>query len=160
VPTARARRTIAASPDELWELISDPYHLPRWWPRVERVENVAVGGFTQVMRSSRGRTVRADFDVIAVDPAAHTLSWAQRVENTPFGRVLSSSETHFSLAPSDTAGRTEVVVEISQTLSSSTGLGHYVGLKRFRPGLGGFLVRRAAAATLGEALDGLERIYG
>jgi uncharacterized protein YndB with AHSA1/START domain len=26
--------------DEVWNLISDPYNLPRWWPRTSRVESV------------------------------------------------------------------------------------------------------------------------
>ena len=38
MPTTRRTRTIAAPPDELWSTIADPYHLPRWWPRVDRVE--------------------------------------------------------------------------------------------------------------------------
>jgi len=34
------KRTIAAPVAEVWRLVSDPYNLPRWWPRVGRVENV------------------------------------------------------------------------------------------------------------------------
>ncbi len=42
MPTAQRSRTIAASPQELWDVVGDPHHLPRWWPRVSRVESVTV----------------------------------------------------------------------------------------------------------------------
>ena len=44
--------------------------------------------------------------------------------------------------------RTSVTIELRQKLSG------------FFPRFGGFMVRRAAAATLDEALDGLERVSG
>jgi len=34
------RRTVEAPVPEVWKLVSDPYALPRWWPRVSRVEDV------------------------------------------------------------------------------------------------------------------------
>ena len=43
MPTARRSRTIAAPAQELWDVIRDPHHLPRWWPRVTRVEDVEEG---------------------------------------------------------------------------------------------------------------------
>src|SRR3954454_18317648 len=33
-------RTVEAPPSEVWKLVSDPYNLPRWWPRTARVKNV------------------------------------------------------------------------------------------------------------------------
>ena len=162
MPTARRSRTIAAPVEELWALVSDPHHLPRWWPRVTRVENVEDDAFTEVMRTRKGKAVRADFNVVHNDQPTHALTWAQRVEGTPFARVLRSSETILRLVPRAVAdglpsgdnealtagGATEVTIELRQAL---------VGVF---PRLGGFMVRRAAAATLDEALDGLERIYG
>ena len=53
---ARSRRPSR----EVWELVSDPYSLPRWWPRTSRVENVErkAGGrrsqWTKVLETSRG----------------------------------------------------------------------------------------------------------
>lgn len=136
---------------ELWELLRDPHHLPRWWPRVTRVEDVADGAFTEVMATSKGKLVRADFNVVAVDESEHALTWAQRVEGTPFARVLSSSETRVRLTPAVGADRiggaaTAVTIELHQTLTG------------FFPRFGGFMVRRAATATIDEALAGLERI--
>jgi uncharacterized protein YndB with AHSA1/START domain len=137
---------IAAPLQELWELVCDPHHLPRWWPRVERVEDVGDGAFTELMRTSKGKAVRADFLLVRADAQTHTLTWEQQLEGSPFARVLSSSETHLTLQ-SGSEG-TSVTIELRQKLSG------------FFPRFGGFMVRRAAAATLDEALDGLERVSG
>ena len=40
VPRVTRRRTVEAAVPEVWKLVSDPYALPRWWPRVSRVEDV------------------------------------------------------------------------------------------------------------------------
>jgi uncharacterized protein YndB with AHSA1/START domain len=156
VPTARRNRTIAAPVEQLWDLISDPHHLPRWWPRVTRVEDVHGGAFTEVMKTRKGKVVRADFDVVAKDASARLLTWAQRVQGTPFARVLRSAETDVSLTPVDDA--TEVTIELRQTLAGfSPRFGMLAGLS---PRIGARMVRRAAERTLEEALDGLERISG
>jgi uncharacterized protein YndB with AHSA1/START domain len=171
VPTARRSRTIAAPAGELWDVVRDPHHLPRWWPRVTRVEDVEGDAFTKVMKTAKGRLVRADFTVDRADEHEHALRWTQHVEGTPFARLLRSAETEVRLRPlgparaqdpglaappadatagSPTAGpaATEVTIELRQSLTG------------FFPRFGGFMVRRAAAATIEQALDGLERISG
>ena len=147
MPTARRSRTIAASAEELWALVSDPHHLPRWWPRVTRVEDVGDGAFTEVMRTAKGKLVRADFDLVRTDEQLRSLTWSQRVQGTPFGRLLKSAETEVRIAQGIEA-ETEVTIELRQALTG------------FFPRFGGFMVRRAALATIDEALDGLERISG
>ena len=97
MPTARRSRTIRAPVDDLWGVVRDPHHLPRWWPRVTRVEDVRGGAFTEVMKTAKGKTVRADFRVVREDEQQRTLVWEQLVEGTPFGRVLSSAHTELSL---------------------------------------------------------------
>jgi uncharacterized protein YndB with AHSA1/START domain len=167
MPTARRSRTIAAPVEELWELIGDPHHLPRWWPRVNRVEDVEEDAFTEVMKTAKGKVVRADFQIVQAKGGERALRWRQRVAGTPFARVLKTAETEVSLQPALTSSpprsgspkdgldgsagvteATEVTIELSQTLSG------------FFPRFGGHMVRRAAAATIEEALDGLERIHG
>jgi hypothetical protein len=121
------------------------------------------GAFTEVMKTRKGKLVRADFNVVAADEDARALRWAQRVQGTPFARLLESAETEVRLVPVAAAvgqafgaagepaaggAATEVTIELRQTLTG------------FFPRFGGFMVRRAAAATLEEALDGLERISG
>lgn len=172
MPTVSRSRTIAAPSAELWELIRDPHHLPRWWPRVTRVEDVEDRAFTEVMRTSKGKLVRADFMLSTCDEAEQSLEWIQQIEGTPFARVLSSAATVLRLksvpasAPPSRAtepgaprqAATEVSIELRQEMagySSSSGL--FTG---FSARFGSPMVRRAARATLDEALDGLERIYG
>jgi uncharacterized protein YndB with AHSA1/START domain len=146
VPTARRSRTIAASVEELWDVIGDPHHLPRWWPRVNRVEDVEGGAFTEVMTTAKGKVVRADFQLVQVEEAARRLRWEQRVQGTPFANLLKSASTEVRLAAAGSA--TEVTIELRQTLNG------------FFSRFGGYMVSRAAAATIEDALDGLERISG
>jgi len=173
VPTARRSRTISASPDELWELIGDPHHLPRWWPRVTRVEDVEGGAFTEVFATRKGRLVRADFDLVHRDESEHTLRWAQRVEGTPFGRVLKSAETEVRLTPAAAphAADTAPSADAAGTVSGENGAGGAPAATEvtieLRQALAGFfahfgslMVRRAAGQTIDEALDGLARISG
>jgi uncharacterized protein YndB with AHSA1/START domain len=163
MPTACRSRTIAASAQELWDVVSDPHHLPRWWPRVERVEDVDERAFTEVMRTRKGKLVRADFDVIHADGDGpqRSLRWGQRIEGTPFAAVLTACEIELRLEPADAPeAATEVTIEMHQELRG----GPRETLRTFRtwsvPRAGSFLVRRAAVATVREALDGLERISG
>ena len=37
----RRSRTVAAPVDDVWRIVRDPYHLPRWWPKTQRVEGVS-----------------------------------------------------------------------------------------------------------------------
>lgn len=127
-------------------MIGDPHHLPRWWPRVTRIEDVEGRAFTEVMKTTKGKLVRADFELVETDEQGRSLRWEQRLEGTPFARLLSSAETRVRLEQ-DGEG-TSVTIELRQTLNG------------FFARLGGFMVRRAAAATIDEALDGLERISG
>jgi uncharacterized protein YndB with AHSA1/START domain len=154
VPTARRSRTIAAPSQQLWELMRDPHHLPRWWPRVTRVEDVEADAFTEVMKTRKGKLVRADFSVVC-DEAERTLTWVQRIEGTPFASVLESAETELRLAPREEAV-TEVTIELRQQMAASSA--RHNSFLRLAPRFGGRLVRRAALATIDEALDGLERV--
>ena len=131
-------------------MISDPYHLPRWWPRTQRVENVTEGGgdrgrkWTQVLETKDGRAIRADYRCVAASTAKH-YAYEQLLEGTPFEGFLQSARTEIRLEQGD--GGTDVTLESDQKLK---------GLSR----LGGFMMRRAARRTLAEALNGLERITG
>ena len=147
MPDASRSRTIAAPAEDLWDVISDPHHLPRWWPRVSRVEDVGQDAFTEVLKTAKGKVVRADFELVETDEQARRIMWSQQVEGTPFARLLRSAETEVRLE-ADTAQATKVTIELRQVLNG--------GFPRF----GGYMVIRAARATLDEALDGLERIRG
>jgi uncharacterized protein YndB with AHSA1/START domain len=143
VPSVSRHRVIAAPVEAVWSVVSDPYHLPRWWPRVTRVENVQAGDrarWTAVLGTEAGRGVRADYRCISAARNERYL-WEQQVEDTPFERILRDSRTEVHLRPAN--GGTEVTLRIRQALR---------GLSR----LGSPLMRRATARTLTEALDGLD----
>jgi uncharacterized protein YndB with AHSA1/START domain len=144
---ARRSRLIGASRADVWRVVSDPYHLARWWPRVTRVEAVqerkrGTGTlWTKVLETKAGRSVRADFRCqYSKEPSAY--GWEQEIEGSPFAKVLRSSQTRIELSEAD--GGTMVKLEAEQRLR---------GLSRFG---GGFMLRRATGAQLDQALDGLE----
>ncbi len=142
--TARRTRTITAPIQHVWELISDPHHMPRWWPGVLRMEGVSEERFTQVFQTKRGRAVRMDFRVLESDPPWRRV-WEQEIPGTPFERVLGESITEIVLAQQGEG--TEVTIAWRQTMR---------GYSR----TGGLLLRRASGGKLAEALDGLERALG
>ncbi|MGH2981810.1 MAG: SRPBCC family protein [Solirubrobacterales bacterium] len=148
MPRISRRRTVEAPPDAVWALVSDPYNLPRWWPRTTRVENVertAAGRrsqWTKVLETAEGRGVRADYRCLSSAEGKHYV-WEQELEDTPFERVLRSSVLEIGLEPVDSE-TTEVELTSRQALR---------GMSR----LGSPMLRRATAGTLDEALDGIER---
>jgi uncharacterized protein YndB with AHSA1/START domain len=132
-------RTVAAEPEAVWSVVADPKRLARWWPRTERVKGVTGGGWTTVMRSARGRAVRADWRLEGEERPVRR-AWTQQLEGTPFAKVLRERRVEARLQPVD--GGTRVTLELSQRAR---------GWSRF----GGVLLRRAAGKELDGALDGL-----
>ena len=143
MPTVRRSRTLPATPEELWKIVGDAHHLPRWWPRVTRVEGVAGAAFTQVLTTGKGVPVRADHRVVE-STAPSVRRWEQQVVNTPFERILASSSVEVRL---EAAGDEATLVAITLT-QRMRGVG----------ALGGFMVRRAARRQIRGALDGLEAL--
>ncbi len=141
------RRTIAAPVGEVWGLVSDPYSLPRWWPRTSRVENVEQKSagrrsqWTKVLETSEGRGVRADYRCLS-SAENERYVWEQQLEGTPFARHLRSSRIEIALRP-DGEG-TQVDLTAVQALK---------GMSR----LGSPMMRRGQGEILDEALDGIER---
>lgn len=143
MPTTRVSRTLAASPEAVWAVLSDPWHQTRWWPRVVRMEAVEDGCFTQVLGTARGRGIRADFRMLETE-SPRRLSWEQQLEGTPFERLLAEAVTAVELAPADGGEATSVTIELRQRL---------LGWSRLTP----FLFKRAARRQLAEALEGLDQ---
>ena len=136
-------RVVPAPPEAVWEVISDAYTLPRWWPRVTRVEGVAETGFTEVLVSRRGRPVRLDLYYTEVE-APRVLSWELEITGSQFERMLGEWATRLTLSPAD--GGTLIRAEERQAFRGS-----------FRTG--GFLQRRAARRRLDAALAGLAQLF-
>ena len=144
MPTVRRSRTLSAPVEDVWRVVGDVHHLPRWWPKVERVEGSRGGGFTQVLRSTKGRTVRQDFQITR-DDSKRARRWEQEIAGTPFERFL--AENAMEVAVESVEGGTKVTLTSEQKLK---------GVSRF--GGGGFMLRRATKRQLVEALDGLEAL--
>jgi uncharacterized protein YndB with AHSA1/START domain len=147
MPRTTRKRLIDAPAVEVWRLVSDPYNLPRWWPRTARVENVDAkpGGkrtqWTKVLQTSEGRGVRADFRCVS-SAERERYVWEQELEGTPFERHLRALRVEVGMRERDAA--TEVSLTEEQTLK---------GMSK----LGSPLMRKARREALDEALDGIER---
>jgi uncharacterized protein YndB with AHSA1/START domain len=132
---------------EVWDLVSDPYNLPRWWPRTTRVENVDAKGagrrseWTKVLETTEGRGVRADYRCLS-SAERERYVWEQQLAGTPFERHLRSSKVEIGLK--ETGEETEISLASEQSLK---------GMSR----LGSPMMRRGQGEILDEALDGIER---
>jgi uncharacterized protein YndB with AHSA1/START domain len=149
--SATRSRVLDAPVAEVWKVIEDPYQMPRWWPGVERMEGVEGDRFTQVFKSKRRRTVRADFRLLASEPpggeyASGHRTWAQDVVATPFERVLAESITEIVVEPAPEGG-TRVTLAQRQKLRGYSKTGAWA-------------MRSATAKRLDEALAGLARAVG
>ncbi len=144
MPRVTRRRQIDASPSDVWKLVSDPYSLPRWWPRVGRVENVEQKSagrrsqWTKVLETSEGR---GDYRCLS-SAENERYVWEQDLEGSPFARHLRGSRIEIGLRSRD--GGTQVNIVSVQTLK---------GMSR----LGSPMMRRGQGSILEEALDGIER---
>lgn len=156
MPTAHRSRSLSATPDEVWEVIADPHHMPRWWPEVTRMEAVEDDRWTQVFTTKKGRPVRMDFHLLESDPPGPggdppgRRVWEQDIEGTPFARVFGEAITDVLVegepGPEGRVGEaTRVTIALNLRLR---------GYSR----TGGFLLARATRARLDAALSGLAEI--
>lgn len=147
MPTVTRSRVIGVPAGRVWDLVSDPYNMPRWWPRCVRVEDVAGDGgarrtrWTVVMETEKGRPVRADFRCISA-AEDERYAWEQEIEGTPFERILQSSSVQIDIEPGG-GGEARVSVRARQRLR---------GLSR----LGSPMMRAGTGRNLDAALDGIE----
>lgn len=147
MPRVSRARVIDAPPERVWDLVADPHHLPRWWPRTLRVEDVhrTRGGhrsrWTVVLGTQRGRGVRADYRCSGATVGERYV-WEQEIGGTPFEKILRSSQL-------------QILLEGRQrgTLVTLTNSERLRGLSR----LGSPMMRRATRRRLDEALGGIER---
>jgi uncharacterized protein YndB with AHSA1/START domain len=141
VPVVTEQVGLDAPLERVWDVVSDPYSLPRWWPRVTRVEEVSDEGWTMVLVSDRGKPIRADYTLAQARPM-ELLEWQQELEETPFERMLSASRLVIELERDEDAGATAVALRSTERLR---------GLAR----LGSPMVRRATRKRLSQALEQL-----
>jgi uncharacterized protein YndB with AHSA1/START domain len=147
MPRVSRSRSISAPPERVWEVISDPHHLPRWWPRAVRVEDVreSEGEATQwttVLGTQAGGSVRADYRRTGGEPGRR-LAWSQEVAGTPFERILKAAAVEIEVEAD--AGGSRVTLEVNEALR---------GISR----LGSPMMRAAARRRLDEALENLDEV--
>ena len=135
----RRSRTVAAPVDDVWRIVRDPYHLPRWWPKTQRVEGVSSGGWTSVLVTEKGRSVRADYRV-ELSKGGRRRVWSQELAGTAFESLF--REVVFAVDLAAAEDGTEVALETRQRPR---------GWARF----GGVMLRRAAKRQADQALAGL-----
>jgi uncharacterized protein YndB with AHSA1/START domain len=141
------KRLISSPLNDVWELVSDPYSLPRWWPRTSRVESVdrkpegKRSQWTKVLETAEGRGVRADYRCVS-SATGERYVWEQQLAGSPFERHLRRSLVEIGLAA--VGEGTEVKLTSEQKLR---------GMSR----LGSPLMRGGQGKILEQALDGLEQ---
>lgn len=89
MPTVTRKKTVVATPEQVYDLISDPARLPEWWPRVVRVEHIAGRSGTErtrwtcVLAADSGRMLRLDYRCSgATRPGRY--EWEHELEGTPY----------------------------------------------------------------------------
>ena len=102
---------------------------------------ITPSGWTTVLRSDRGRAVRADWRLEG-EEALRRRAWAQELDGTPFAKVLAERRVEVTLHEAGT-GETRVTLELRQRGR---------GMARF----GRFMLRRAARRELTTALERLD----
>ncbi|MBA2631379.1 MAG: SRPBCC family protein [Thermoleophilaceae bacterium] len=139
----RRSTTLQAPAPEVWDLVSDPWRLPLWWPGVARVEEATAQAWTTVLTSGGGRSVRADYTRVEEEPSRR-LVWVQELDETPFERILAESTTEIVLAPLGEDTRLELTLRQRPR-----------GWARFAP----FQLRAAARRQVEGAVEAVEAIF-
>jgi uncharacterized protein YndB with AHSA1/START domain len=149
MPSVTRKRVLAAPPDRVFDVISDPRRLTEWWPRVVRVEHVlgkpgaARTRWTNVLAADSGRKLRLDYCCLASN-RPERYEWEHELEGTPFAEHLLSQVNEIRLRPH--SGGTEVSLSSTHTLRGSARLA-------------GFAMKRSQKEMLEGALNGLERVF-
>ena len=131
----------------------DPHHLPRWWPRVTRVEDVEDGAFTEVMRTAEGQS-RAG----RLRPRQHRRAAPRACAGPsasrapPSARVLRSRRDRGDACGEPAPGAAEGDRGDDRAAP--------VAERRSSPASAATWCAAPPSATIEEALDGLERISG
>lgn len=149
MPSVTRKRVLPATPEKVFDLISDPRRLTEWWPRVVRVEHVAgkPGAartrWTNVLAADSGRKLRLDYCCLASN-RPERYEWEHELEGTPFADHLLRQVNEIRLAPH--AEGTQVSLSSTHTLRGSARIA-------------GFAMKKSQREMLDAALNGLERAF-
>jgi len=149
LPSVTRKRTIPASPEKVFDVISDPRRLSDWWPRVVRVEDVAgkPGAertrWTNVLAADSGRKLRLDYCCLASN-RPRRYEWEHELQGTPFADHMLSQTTEMLLEPA--AEGTAIKITSTHTLRGTARLA-------------GFAMKRSQKEMLEAALNRLEDLF-
>jgi uncharacterized protein YndB with AHSA1/START domain len=144
-----AERTVAAPPETVWPLVSDPEQLPRWFGFAERIEVLEGEGAGQRRRQHGHwgkKPSEVDQELTAYEPPKR-LAWrhlAERLNGKPAPRFAKSTDFSIELIPE--GGGTRVRLTSAQVPASRV---KGMVMKAFG--------RRELEGTLRTSLDALER---
>lgn len=149
MPTVTRKKKLAATPEKVYDLVSDPARLPDWWPRVVRVEDVAgrPGAartrWTSVLGADSGRMLRLDYRCTgATRPERY--EWEHELEGTPYESHLARQSVEARIAGQGDG------TEISLTTVNSL---------RGTAKIAGFSMKKGQRELLDEALESLARLF-
>lgn len=149
MPSVTRKITLAATPDEVYDVISDPSRLPEWWPRVLRVEDMAgrPGAertrWTCVLGADSGRMLRLDYRCSgATRPVRY--EWEHELDGTPYERHLVRQAVEARI---DAEGEGS---EVRLTTVNSL---------RGTAKIAGFSMKKNQKQLLDHALAGLDKIF-
>lgn len=145
LPTVTRKKTVAATPDDVYDLVSDPARLPEWWPRVVRVEDIVgrAGAerarWTSVLAADSGRMLRLDYrSTGATRPERY--EWEHELEGTPYESHLTRQSVEVRISPSGDGSEVALT-----TVNSLRGTAR----------IAGFSMKKGQRDLLDAALDGL-----
>ncbi len=111
--------------ESVWDFVSRPGNLAKWWPRVIRVEGV-VGqagttglSWTSLLEADSGRRVRLDFQATKADPP-NAFGWTQELASTQFEKHLKRQD--YMILLDDRAGGTAIELVAETDLKGSAKL--------------------------------------
>ena len=146
MPKVKRTRSLKASPEAVYGVISDPRRLEDWWPRVDRVENVdgAAGKdrtrWTNVLAADSGRRLRLDYRCVAASRPKRYM-WEHELEGTMFEEHMKSQTTEILLEP-DGQGTEMTVISVNELRGSAR--------------IAGFTMKKSQRELIDQALDSLE----
>ena len=118
VPITRRRRTLEAPPDEVWAVVADPHHLPRWWPRAARVEDVARRALDQGAGHRQGPQRARRLPDRGLGAAAAAPLGARSSRSRRSSACCVPSEVEIELAETAQGSGTEVTLELAQSCAA------------------------------------------
>ena len=149
MPTVTRKISLAATPDKVYDVISDPARLADWWPRVVRVEDVAGRPGTErtrwtcVLGADSGRMLRLDYRCSgATRPVRY--EWEHELEGTPYESHLARQSVEARISEKSDG------VELSLTTVNSL---------RGTAKIAGFTMKKGQRELFDEALESLTTIF-